>query len=219
MKNDNTINGTSNFATEQSQIFSREPIKKVEGVAAVIDIENIDTDQIIPAEYLKITNKEGLGEHLFSNWRYSGNSNSGRSANPDFVLNKTETKNAEILITGENLGCGSSREHAPWALLDFGIKVVISSSIADIFRNNAVKNGLMPIVIDKAEHQFLLQQNAKVIAVDLVSQKILVDRKIINFEIEPFARYCFLNGMDQLDFLFSQETLISNFESRQAQYI
>ncbi|MCW9016411.1 MAG: 3-isopropylmalate dehydratase small subunit, partial [Kangiellaceae bacterium] len=176
---------------QNKQTFSREPIKQVEGVAAVIDIENIDTDQIIPAEYLKITNKDGLGEHLFSNWRYFGNSESDRQVNPEFVLNKPETKTARILVAGDNLGCGSSREHAPWALLDFGIQVVVSSSIADIFKNNSVKNGLLPIVVNEDEHQYLLTQNAKQISVDIEKQTISTAEKSFEFQIEPFARFCF----------------------------
>lgn len=198
--------------------FSREPIKKVDGIAAVIEIENIDTDQIIPAEYLKITNKEGLGEHLFSNWRYTGKSEKDRQPNPDFVLNQPETNNAKILIAGDNLGCGSSREHAPWALLDFGIQVVISSSIADIFKNNSVKNGLLPIVVDKEEHQYLLTQNASHISVDIEKQTISTGEQSFAFDIEPFARYCFLNGMDQLDFLLSKGQQITEFEAKQTVY-
>ena len=205
-------------ANHEGQAFSREPIKKIEGIAAVIEIENIDTDQIIPAEYLKITNKEGLGEHLFSNWRYSGASESERVENPNFVLNKPETQAAKILIAGDNLGCGSSREHAPWALLDFGIQVVISSSIADIFKNNSVKNGLLPIVVDKQVHEYLLTQNASKIRIDIEQQTISTEEKVFEFQIEPFARFCFLNGMDQLDFLFSKQQQITEFEAQQTVY-
>ncbi|MET1254050.1 3-isopropylmalate dehydratase small subunit [Aliikangiella maris] len=189
-------------------------IKYIEGVAAVIENNNIDTDQIIPAEHLKITNKNGLGEHLFSNWRY----NPENQENKNFVLNKQETRNSKILIAGDNFGCGSSREHAPWALLDFGIQVIISSSIADIFRNNSIKNGLLPIVIDKSSHEFLLQQNAKIIVVNIEKQQIEVEGKTIDFELEPFVRYCFLNGMDQLDFILSQQNKITEYEQQQKRY-
>lgn len=189
-------------------------ISEIAGVAAVIENENIDTDQIIPAEYLKITDKKGLGEHLFSNWRY----NKSGDVNPDFVLNQDATKQAKILIAGDNFGCGSSREHAPWALVDFGIRVVVSSSIADIFRNNSVKNGLLPIVIDKSSHQFLLQQNAQAISVNIETQTITVKDKVFEFSLEPFTRFCFLNGMDQLKFLLSHEQQIQDFESQQVRF-
>ncbi|WP_444997582.1 3-isopropylmalate dehydratase small subunit [Aliikangiella sp. IMCC44359] len=189
-------------------------VKQITGIASVIDIENIDTDQIIPAEHLKITNKTGLGKHLFSNWRY----NSDGSEASNFVLNIGSSRKTKILITGDNFGCGSSREHAPWALIDFGIQVVISSSIADIFRNNSVKNGLLPIVVNKESHELLLKQNAKEISVDIENQKIIADEKEINFELEAFTRYCFLNGMDQLDFIISQEARIAAFEKEQVRY-
>lgn len=189
-------------------------IKQIRGIAAVIENENIDTDQIIPAEHLKITNKKGLGKYLFSNWRYLTND----KENSDFVLNQPPTRQAQILIAGDNFGCGSSREHAPWALLDFGIKVVISTSIADIFRNNAIKNGLLPIVIGEAEHEYLMQQNSSEIEVDIEQQLISVGEKNFAFEIEAFARYCFLNGMDQLDFLLSQEAQIKHYEQQQVRY-
>lgn len=185
--------------------------RKLTGIAAVLPVENIDTDQIIPAEHLKITNKSGLGKFLFSNWRYDKNDNEEKS----FVLNQPATRHSQILITGKNFGCGSSREHAPWSLIDFGIKVVISSSIADIFRNNSIKNGLLPIVIGATEHEYLLQQNAQEIEVDIEEQVIKVQRKIIPFKLEEFARYCFLNGMDQLDFLLSHDAAIQNYEVRE----
>lgn len=189
-------------------------VKFIQGIAAVIQSKNIDTDQIIPAEHLKITNKSGLGEHLFANWRYQKDG----SENTEFVLNKPETRNSKILITDENLGCGSSREHAPWALLDFGIQVVISSSIADIFRNNSIKNGLLPIVVDDNVHQYLMTKNAQMLSVDIEKQSIQVADKVFQFEIEPFARFCFLNGMDQLDFLLNHKLQISQFENTQENF-
>ena len=189
-------------------------IKQITGTAAVIEIENIDTDQIIPAEHLKITNKSGLGKHLFSNWRYEKDG----AENTEFVLNQALTRESQVLIAGDNFGCGSSREHAPWALVDFGIKVVISSSIADIFRNNSIKNGLLPIVIDRQSHQLLLTKNGETLDVDIESQQIRFGDKSIAFDIEPFTRFCFLNGMDQLDFLINQENKIDAFEAQQVRY-
>lgn len=175
---------------------------------AVLNIENIDTDQIIGSDHLKITNKEGLGKHLFSAWRYLSNGQN----NPEFIFNQPETQNAKVLVAGDNFGCGSSREHAPWALLDFGVEVVISSSIADIFSSNSIKNGLLPIIVSKQEHQFLLSQNASKIKVDLKDQHITCSNKIILFEIESFARYCLLNGMEQLDFLMDHLSEIEKYE-------
>jgi len=192
-----------------------EVLKKVDSVIAVLAAENIDTDQIIPAEHLKITNKTGLGNHLFANWRYD------ESGHPveDFVLNRFPTNKAKVLVGGDNFGCGSSREHAPWALTDFGIQVVISTSIADIFRNNAIKNGLLPIVVEREIHQKLLTYNAKPISVDIKKQKILVENNSFDFGLEPFTRYCFLNGLDQLDFIFKHEAQITAFESQQESFV
>lgn len=186
------------------------PFQTIHSTIAVFHIENIDTDQIIGSDHLKITNKAGLGKHLFSDWRYL----SDGSDNPDFVLNKEATKNSQVLVAGDNFGCGSSREHAPWALLDHGIRVVISSSIADIFSNNSIKNGLLPIKIEEKEHQFLLAKNGKEILVDLQEQTITCDKKTIHFEIEPFAKYCLSNGLDQLDFLFKHSKEIEAYEAR-----
>src|SRR6516162_1160602 len=129
-----------------------DPIKTFTSKTVVLPTENIDTDQIIPARFLKATSKNGLGEKLFSDWRF----NADGSEKPDFALNKAEAKGARVLIAGDNFGCGSSREHAPWALYDYGFRAVISTSIADIFRNNALKNGLLPIVVDRATHEKLL---------------------------------------------------------------
>jgi len=186
-------------------------------VVAVINNDNIDTDQIIGSDHLKITNKEGLGKHLFADWRYKKDTTaSGLVDNPDFVLNQSATKNAQVLIAGDNFGCGSSREHAPWALLDHGIRVVISSSIADIFSNNAVKNGLLPIQLSAEDHEFLLQQNGQVIEIDLQRQTINCQQRTIEFNIEAFARYCLLNGIEQLDFLFQHLQQIEQFEHARA---
>lgn len=192
-----------------------DPVKNIESVAAVLMNENIDTDQIIPAEHLKITNKLGLGKYLFANWRYD---EKGQPLD-SFVLNQLPTNKSQVLIAGDNFGCGSSREHAPWALTDFGIKVVISSSIADIFRNNAIKNGLLPIVVDEAIHADLLKQNGKPIRVNIETQTISTSNAVYQFQLESFTRYCFLNGLDQLDFLFTHEQQISNFEAQQESFV
>jgi len=190
-------------------------INIITGTAAVLNVANIDTDQIIPAEHLKITDKAGLGRHLFANWRYHADG----SDNAEFVLNQASTRQARILIAGDNFGCGSSREHAPWALVDYGIRVVISCSIADIFRNNSLKNGLLPIVVTPEEHAYLLGLNGQTLTVDVASLTIQCETRLISFQLEPFARYCFLNGMDQLDFLLSHVAQIDAFESQRHNYV
>ncbi len=174
----------------------------------VIDTKNIDTDQIIGSDHLKITDKKGLGKHLFSDWRYLSNG----EPDPEFALNRKTNKTCKVLVAGDNFGCGSSREHAPWALLDFGIEVVISSSIADIFSNNSIKNGLLPIQVSNEQHQFLLSNNDKPIEIDLANQEIICENQSFHFEVEPFARYCLLNGFEQLDFLINHLPEIEAFE-------
>jgi len=185
----------------------------IKSVAAVINIENIDTDQIIGSDHLKITNKQGLGKYLFSDWRYMANGED----DTEFVLNKEITCQSKILIVGDNFGCGSSREHAPWALLEFGFDVVISSSIADIFFNNSIKNGLIPIQVMESQHEFLLEQNGKKIEVDLDAMEIKCEGRIISFELESFARYCLMNGVDQLSFLQEYSADITNYEKKRTQ--
>ena len=177
---------------------------------AVLAIDNIDTDQIIASDHLKITDKKGLGKHLFSDWRYLSD---GKN-NDEFVLNQAVTKDSKVLVGGDNFACGSSREHAPWALLDYGIQVVISSSIADIFYTNAIKNGLAVIVVSKSQHEFLLAQNGSEIKVDLQQQKIVCQDHVIEFEMEAFARYCLLNGVDQLEFLLGKMDQINSYENQ-----
>lgn len=188
-----------------------EPIRVVKSRTAVLPIENVDTDQIIPARFLKVTTKTGLGDRLFSDWRYEL---SGQPK-PDFVLNRPESQGAQVLVAGDNFGCGSSREHAPWALYDFGFRAVVSTSIADIFRNNALKNGLLPIVVEKAVHQKLVATPGSEVTVDLEAQTVtLADGTTARFPIDPFARYCLLNGVDELAFLLSQEEAIAAYERR-----
>ncbi|MEA2695786.1 MAG: 3-isopropylmalate/(R)-2-methylmalate dehydratase small subunit [Myxococcales bacterium] len=186
-----------------------EPIKTLVSRTVVLPIENVDTDQIIPARFLKGTTKNGLGEKLFSDWRYDA----AGQPKPDFILNHPESKGAAVLVAGDNFGCGSSREHAPWALYDYGFRAVISTSIADIFRNNALKNGLLPIVVDPAFHKAALATPGAAVTVSLENQTVtLADGRQAKFPVEPFARYCLLNGIDELDFLLSQEDAIAGYE-------
>ncbi len=192
-----------------------EPITTFTATCVALPIENIDTDQIIPARYLKTTDKAGLGEALFADWRYDSQGN----PNPDFPLNRPEAAGAQILIAGHNFGCGSSREHAPWALQGYGFRAVISTYFADIFRNNALKVGLLPVVVDDATHRQLLsmveEDPSTPVTIDLESQQVrLPDGQTITFPIDAFAKYCLLNGVDQLGFLLSQEEAIAAFESR-----
>ncbi len=174
---------------------------------------NVDTDQIIPARYLKVTDKAGLAEGLFHDWRYSAQG----TENPDFVLNQPQLQKSSILLAGDNFGCGSSREHAPWALLGWGIKAVISTSFADIFRNNALKNGLLPVVVDEDLLESLfdltLEAPQAEITIDLKSQTLsLPDGSEVDFPMDSFARQCLLEGVDQLGYIRSFEDQIDAFE-------
>jgi 3-isopropylmalate/(R)-2-methylmalate dehydratase small subunit len=188
-----------------------EPIRTVTSKTVVLPIENVDTDQIIPARFLKVTTKIGLGEKLFSDWRYDA----AGQPRPDFVLNRPEARDARVLVAGDNFGCGSSREHAPWALHDYGFRAVVSTSIADIFKNNALKNGLLPVVVDAKTHAALLATPGALVTVDLEARTLrLPDGTTVAFPIDPFARYCLLNGVDELAFLQSQEDAIAAFEAR-----
>ena len=188
-----------------------EPIKAFESRIVVLPIENIDTDQIIPARYLKTTNKSGLGDALFSDWRY----NADGSPKNDFVLNQTVAAGAEVLVAGNNFGCGSSREHAPWALQDYGFKAVVSTEIADIFRNNSLKNGLVPVIVDEATHQWLLANPGAEVEIDLETTTLnLPNGTKAKFPMEPFPRYCIMNGVDELGFILSKEAQIAAYEAR-----
>ncbi|HAJ05340.1 MAG TPA: 3-isopropylmalate dehydratase small subunit [Chloroflexi bacterium] len=180
----------------------------------VIPNRNIDTDQIIPARFLKVTDKNGLGDALFSDWRYA---NDG-TTNPDFVLNQKQNQGSQILLTGDNFGCGSSREHAPWALTAWGIRAVISTSFADIFRNNALKNALLPIEVSSDIHQSLFdlldENNKSEISIDLASQTLTASNNInIEFPIDKFAKKCLLTGVDQLGYILSYQDLIKSYEA------
>jgi 3-isopropylmalate/(R)-2-methylmalate dehydratase small subunit len=173
---------------------------------------NIDTDQIIPARFLKTTSKEGLDKQLFCDWRYDAQGN----PKPDFILNTPRGQNAEILLAGDNFGCGSSREHAPWALTQFGFRAVISTSFADIFKGNALKNSLLPIVVPQKVHEKLLAlpEDAK-IKVDLASQTItLPDGEKVEFPVDPFSKTCLLEGVDELGWILKQAGPIAEFEAK-----
>jgi 3-isopropylmalate/(R)-2-methylmalate dehydratase small subunit len=180
---------------------------------AVLPRTDIDTDQIIPARFLRTTVREGLGKQLFSDWRYLPDG----QPDPDFVLNKPEAAGCTVLVGGRNFGCGSSREHAPWALLDFGIRAVISTEFADIFRSNALKNGLVPVIVDDATLQWLIANPGVQVTVDLASSSLkLPGGKSVTFPIEPFARYCLMQGVDQLGYLLSKNAEITAYEQRHA---
>jgi len=190
-----------------------EPIRQIRSRTVVMPGTNIDTDQIIPARFLTTTTRDGLGRHLFADWRYD----SSGAPVPTFVLNTAAAADARVLVAGRNFGCGSSREHAPWALHDFGFRAVVSTEIADIFRSNALKNGLLPIVVDEATHARLLATPGSAVTVDLErAVLVLADGTSIPFSIEPFARYCLLNGVDETGYLLSQGAAIDAFEARRA---
>jgi len=188
-----------------------DPIKIIESRTVVIARENIDTDQIIPGRFLKVTDKKGLGKALFSDWRYDADG----MPRADFVLNRIEARDCRVLVAGDNFGCGSSREHAPWALVDYGFKAVISTRIADIFRNNALKNGLLPIVLSPVAVGVLVAAPGAKVTIDLGQQTVaLPDGSSAAFQIDAFSRYCLMNGVDELGFLLSQEESIAQYESR-----
>jgi 3-isopropylmalate/(R)-2-methylmalate dehydratase small subunit len=190
-----------------------EPIRIIRSRTAVLPVDDVDTDQIIPARFLKGTTRTGLGRRLFADWRYDAE---GRPR-PDFFLNRPEAAGAEVLVAGRNFGCGSSREHAPWALRDHGFRAVVSTSFADIFRNNALKNGLLPVTADSRTHQALLAAPGSTVLIDLEACTLtLGDGSSTRFEVEPFARYCLLNGTDELTFLLSLDTAIAAHEARGA---
>jgi 3-isopropylmalate/(R)-2-methylmalate dehydratase small subunit len=185
-------------------------IKRITSKTVVIASSDIDTDQIIPARFLTTTTKQGLGKQLFADWRYQSDGSPKR----EFVLNSAEARGAEILVTGRNFGCGSSREHAPWALLDYGFRAVVSTEIADIFRGNSLMNGLLPIVVDEQTSQWLLQHPGAQVDIDLQSMRLSLPTGVsVAFPIEPFARHCLLNGVDELGYLRSKLNDIERFEA------
>ncbi|HYP06256.1 MAG TPA: 3-isopropylmalate dehydratase small subunit [Bryobacteraceae bacterium] len=178
-------------------------------------VDNIDTDQIIPARFLKTISKEGLDKQLFYDWRYDAEGN----PNPDFLLNQPKAKGVEILLAGDNFGCGSSREHAPWALTQFGFRAVISTSFADIFKGNALKNSLLPIVVPREIHGELfraVEANPEYTAtVDLAAQRlVLPDGRAVEFPVDAFSKHCMLEGVDELGYILKHESEIAAYESR-----
>ena len=177
----------------------------------VLPGSNIDTDQIIPARFLTTTTREGLGRSLFADWRYDAQG----AAKPDFVLNRPEADGCRILVAGRNFGCGSSREHAPWALLDYGFQAVVSTEIADIFRSNSLKNGFLPVVVDQATSDWLLSNPGADITIDVESTTLtLPTGERVTFPLESFSRYCLLNGVDELGFLLDRSAQIDAYERR-----
>jgi 3-isopropylmalate/(R)-2-methylmalate dehydratase small subunit len=193
-----------------------EPFKELTSRVVALPVNDIDTDQIIPARFLKVTDKLGLGGSLFADWRYLPDG----SPNPDFILNQPQSQGAQVLLAGDNFGCGSSREHAPWALTGFGFRAVISTSFADIFRNNSLKNGLLPVLVDPETHHKLVKQFVDspdlTVTVDLEEQVlILPDKSIIQFPIDAFSKSCLLKGTDELGYLLGMEAQITNYEKLQ----
>ncbi|MDX2159843.1 MAG: 3-isopropylmalate dehydratase small subunit [bacterium] len=194
-----------------------EPIRHISGKVVALPINDIDTDQIIPARYLKVTDKAGLGAACFSDWRYEADG----SPKADFPLNQPQHQGAAVLIGGHNFGCGSSREHAPWALMGAGFKAVISTYFADIFRSNALKNGLLPIIVDEETHRQLIslaeEDPTTQVSIDLETQTVtLPDGRAVTFPIDGFSKHCLLNGVDQLGFLFSLGDKTAAYEAAHA---
>ena len=195
-----------------------EKFEKLSGVAAPMPLVNIDTDMIIPKVFLKTIKRSGLGVNLFDEMRYDREGNE----KPDFVLNKPQYRDAKILVAGDNFGCGSSREHAPWAIADFGIKCVISTSFADIFYNNCFKNGILPLVLPEDEVDTLMKDAEKgsnsIIEVDLENQTIVSsDGEIFRFDVDPFKKHCLLNGLDDIGLTMEKENHITAYESKVSQ--
>ena len=190
-----------------------EKITRIESRTVVLPQADIDTDQILPARFLTTTTREGLAQALFADWRYD----SKGQPLPDFVLNRPESAGAEVLVAGNNFGCGSSREHAPWGLVDFGFRAVISTQIADIFRNNALKNGLVPVVVDTDTHAWLTNNPGAEVVIDVDSRSLtLPDGNEVKFTLDGFSRYCLMEGIDQLGYLLQRDSKITEYERGRA---
>ena len=190
-----------------------EALRLLRSRTVVLPVRDIDTDQIIPARFLTTTTRQGLGAHLFEDWRFAPDG----TPRPQFALNRPEARGCAILVAGHNFGCGSSREHAPWALRDFGLRAVVSTQIADIFRNNALKNGLLPVIVEPDAHAWLLEHPGAEVTIDVESTTVtLPTGTAVRFALEPFARYCLLNGIDELGFLLARESEIAAYEARRA---
>ena len=188
-----------------------EPFTALTSRTVVLAAANIDTDQIIPARFLTTTKRAGLGRHLFADWRYDARG----AARAEFALNQPTAAGCRILVAGRNFGCGSSREHAPWALVDYGFRAVISTEIADIFRNNALKNGLLPVVVDERTSEWLLAHAGVEVTLDVARATLtLPSGALVSFPLEAFARHCFIEGVDELGFLLARRAEIEAFERR-----
>jgi 3-isopropylmalate/(R)-2-methylmalate dehydratase small subunit len=188
-----------------------QPIRALRSRTAVLPAANIDTDQIIPARFLTTTTRDGLGKHLFADWRYDAHG----APQAEFILNRPAAQGCQILVAGRNFGCGSSREHAPWALLDYGFRAVISTQIADIFRTNSLKNGFLPLVVDAPTSDWLMEHPGAEVNIDLPSATLtLPSGAQVAFPLETFARYCLMNGIDELGFLLERQAQIEAFERR-----
>ena len=187
------------------------PVTRISSRTVVLALDDVDTDQIIPARFLTTTVSQGLGQHLFTDWRYEADG----SEKPDFVLNQPGAAGASVLVAGRNFGCGSSREHAPWALLDYGFEVVISTEIADIFFNNALKNGLIPVIVAEETHRWLLDHPGVEVSNDIDAPELVIpEHDPTSFEMDSFASHCLLSGVDQLGFLLQHSDAIDAHEAR-----
>ncbi|HEX4447870.1 MAG TPA: 3-isopropylmalate dehydratase small subunit [Polyangiaceae bacterium] len=199
------------------KIEARDPFTTLTATYVVLPVDNIDTDQIIPARFLKVTDKKGLGENVFCDWRKTPDG----AVNVDFPLNRPDAKGAQILVSGANFGCGSSREHAPWALVGWGLRAIVAPSFADIFKQNAMKNGLLPVAVDPAFHARILdarRANPKAqIAIDLPAQTVAIaGQPPVKFDIDPFAKECMVNGVDELGYILERAADIERYEARHA---
>ena len=188
-----------------------------EDIAVCLDRANIDTDAIIPKQFLRKIDRSGFGKHLFHNWRFLDDA--GKVENPDFILNKEKYRKAAILIAKDNFGCGSSREHAPWSLEDYGFRVIIAPSFADIFYNNCFKNGMLPIILTskEVEHlfEYVLQTNEPKIKINLEEQQVAFSDSVFSFEVDSFRKHCLLNGLDDIGLTLKKEDSITRFEQKQ----
>jgi 3-isopropylmalate/(R)-2-methylmalate dehydratase small subunit len=193
---------------------ARQPFTTLSSTYVVLPVDNVDTDQIIPARFLKVTEKRGLADNVFADWRLGPDG----TPNPDFPLNRPDARGAQILVAGANFGCGSSREHAPWALVGWGLRAIVAPSFADIFKQNAMKNGLLPVAVDESAHARVLAARradaAARLSVDLPAQTLsLGDERIARFEIDPFAKECLVHGIDELGYLFERVKDIERYEA------
>ena len=204
---------TMTMTTTEAVAAARVPLRKIAGRTVALPQSHIDTDRIIPARFLTTTVRGGLGRHLFADWRFDADGLPKRG----FPLNRPETRGASVLVTGENFGCGSSREHAVWALLDFGFRAVVAPSFGDIFRQNALKNGLVPVVVPPAAYERLLAASGEEVTIDLETCELSIrGGEPVRFPLDPFARHCLLAGVDEMGYLVAQSEAIASFETRRA---